>query len=79
MKTKTIDALEQALADMGGGMTPKQPDEFTVAEMSKAAGGVQRHTIQRKLFALVESGAYTRRRLGKDFLYRKVDTRAKTR
>lgn len=71
MKTKTITALEQALADMGG-LTPKRPDEFTVAEMSKAAGGVQRHTIQRKLFALVESGAYTRRRFGKDFLYRKA-------
>jgi hypothetical protein len=72
MKTKTITALDQALADMGCNK-PKQPGEFTITEIRKSSGGtVPAYTIQRRLNALVESGEYTRRKLGRDFLYRKA-------
>ena len=80
MKTKTIDALEQALADMGADMTPRRADEFTSLDMHQRLGGTSCiDVVQRKLRALVRSGAYSKRQFGRDVLYRKVDTRAKTR
>jgi predicted transcriptional regulator len=51
---------------------PREPDEFTIADMMRESRGGTRYTIQRRLTALVESGACTRRRFGKDFLYRKA-------
>ena len=80
MKTKTIDALEQALADMGADMAPRRADEFTASEMhAKLGGGVCVDVVQRKLRKLVGDGSYSYRQLGRERLYRKVDTRAKTR
>jgi hypothetical protein len=82
MKTKlpTRDALEQALADMGGDMAPRRADEFTAAEMhAKTGGGFCVDVIQRRLRKLVMDGSYSSRQLGRERLYRKVDTSAKTR
>ncbi len=73
MKTKTITALEQALADLGRDMSPRRPDEITVYEMHDAfAGDVSMTEVSRRLRALVASGAYVRRKLGREYLYRKV-------
>jgi hypothetical protein len=76
MKTKTITALEQALADIGGNMEPRRADEFTSREMHDKMGkSVSFKAVQVRLKELVASGAYVTRRLGPDHLYRKVVTR----
>ena len=76
MKTRTISALEQALADIGGG-TNKAPDEITAVEI--VGPGISITTAQRRLKALCEAGKYERRKLGNEWLYKKVDTPAKRR
>lgn len=67
-----LSALEQALSDMGQCLEPRREDEFTAQDMQeKLKGVVGICTIQRQLHAMVKSGRYVRRRLGRDFLYRK--------
>ena len=73
MKTKTITALERALADMGC-TEARRPDEFTSAEMHREIGdSISPSTVERRLRALTETCKYSRRRLGKDYLYRAID------
>lgn len=73
MKTKTITALEQALSDLSINSEPRREDEFTATEMlGKLNGIMSLSVIQRRLRDMVQSGAYSRRPMGRDFLYRKV-------
>lgn len=71
MKTKTITALEQALADVGG-LKPRHPDEITAMEMLESIGGAASLSkIQHGLLQLARAGKYTRRRIGNEWVYRK--------
>ena len=68
----TISALEQALADISTSTEPRREDEFTSREMHEKLKAIMSlASVQRKLRDLADSGKYTRRPMGRDFLYRK--------
>ena len=73
MKTKTITALDRAISDINTELEPRREDEFTTGEMlEKLKGVMSLATIQRRLKELCKSGAYSRRPMGRDFLFRKT-------
>lgn len=78
MKTKTLTALDQALADLGVDYSQQSPDEFSVYDFADQSG-MPRSMANEKLLNAVRSGQYSRRKFGKLWLYRKVDTPAKKR
>lgn len=63
--------LDEELAKEVLSMEPRKDDEVTVQDMIRATGLSQKSASD-KLNARVRAGTMTRRRLGREFLYRKA-------
>lgn len=76
MKDDPAKKMDEALAALGiHRMEPQQPDEFTLEELRTHLGGdghEYSHQLRVKVKQEVAAGRWTRRKLGRSYLYRRV-------
>ena len=74
-ESQILESLRQTLSRDFEPTQPRRDDEFTVQQFTQLVG-VSETVARRRLADAVSSGAYTRRRMGGGFLYRKAIKRA---